>query len=181
MSRRILAALVVAASAFVAGTGLANAQDQWLNVPFQFSVAGKDMPAGRYSVEVTKTDVLIFRQAKAATAVEVPAMTRLALSGNSPEDVARLVFDKVGDKYFVSEVLAGGPRRVPGLRREGGPHSRGGEDLEGQQLGRGVAADLVGQTCFVPRSLRGFLRERKEPARRPSDRDHSSHHAFNPC
>jgi hypothetical protein len=103
MKRLMLSALALAAVLFVLNPAIASAQDQWMSVPFAFTVAGKDMPAGRYSIEVTPTQMVIFRQAQSTSRVEIPAMTRLATSGNSAEDVARLVFDKVGGKYLVSE------------------------------------------------------------------------------
>ncbi len=103
MKRQILVALAVAAFALVTGAGIATAQEQWLNVPFAFTVAGQTMPAGRYSVEVTESQVVILRQANTAASIVLPAVTRLAVSGASPEDDPRLVFDKVGNMYYLSE------------------------------------------------------------------------------
>jgi hypothetical protein len=107
MRRQILSALGVAVMVFVADAGIASAQDQSVNIPFAFTVSGRELPAGRYLIAVNEMDVLVFRDAKSTSVVQAPALTRLAISGNSTEDVTRVVFDKVGTKYFASEYWPG--------------------------------------------------------------------------
>lgn len=102
MWRRAVLALVVtaflaAAPAFAADTVLAN-------VPFAFKVGSKTLPAGDYSFAIREDyEVLAVRSTanpKGPSALE-EIVTTLAPS-NSPE--ARVVFDKVGGEYLLSEV-----------------------------------------------------------------------------
>jgi hypothetical protein len=65
-------------------------------------VGGKVMQAGKYDIEQPTRELLIFRSVKGA-AVEVPVITRL-VQPLTPLVEPKVVFDKVGDKYYVSEV-----------------------------------------------------------------------------
>ncbi len=111
MKRKVLLTLAAMAVTAVAGVARANAQvgmgdpvpPQWINVSFAFIVNGKTLPAGRYSIEAPMPHLVVFHSAKGEQTIEVPVITRLATSGNAPEDEARVVFDKVGDKYYASE------------------------------------------------------------------------------
>ncbi len=73
-------------------------------VDFSFDVPGKTLPAGAYVVSYNSSnpDVLVIRSDSKAE-VMVPFVTRLAQLGGSA-DTARLVFDKVGNKSYLSEV-----------------------------------------------------------------------------
>ncbi len=96
----------VAATASAQGTPGANLSiaPRIIDVSFGFTVAGKALPAGQYEVESPIPGLVVFRELKSKTVVEAPVITRLARSGDAPEDVSRVVFDKIGDKYVASEV-----------------------------------------------------------------------------
>lgn len=77
-------------------------QPQIIDTTFAFEVGGKVMPAGKYDIEQMTRELLIFRPAK-GPAVEAKVITRLAQPA-TPLVEPKVVFDKVGDKYLVSEV-----------------------------------------------------------------------------
>ena len=75
-------------------------------IPFEFSVGYKTMPAGDYVVEVIATagDALMIRSAD-----DPVSALRLseATSREKKQSHARLIFNRYGDKYFLSEVWNG--------------------------------------------------------------------------
>ena len=60
------------------------------------------MLAGKYDIEQRARNLLIFRSTK-GPAAEAPVVTRLAQPA-VPLVEPKIIFDKVGDKYIVSEV-----------------------------------------------------------------------------
>lgn len=74
------------------------------DVPFAFLVAGTEMPAGNYEVapETASSFDLVIRNLDTGKAVFAPVLTRIGVSENGK---AELVFDKVGDRSYLSEVL----------------------------------------------------------------------------
>jgi hypothetical protein len=86
-------ALLTAASAF--GQQIVTA-----DIPFQFSFANMDMPAGHY--QVTSTHGMV-RVADYAAQKNFVALSSNIGGGAQPTE-PRLVFDKYGDKYFLAEV-----------------------------------------------------------------------------
>ena len=74
-------------------------------VDFSFDVPGKTLPAGAYvvSYDSSNPDVLVIRGSDSKAGAMVSFVTRLAQLEESA-DTARLVFDKVGNKSYLSEV-----------------------------------------------------------------------------
>jgi methionine-rich copper-binding protein CopC len=76
------------------------------SVPFEFSVGYKTMPAGDYSVQIiaTANDALMIKNADSSVSA-----LRLseATSREKDKSHARLIFNRYGDKYFLSEVWNG--------------------------------------------------------------------------
>jgi hypothetical protein len=93
--------LMVAVGAFIAmSCALAYAEMATLDIDFAFDAGAKAFPAGKYTVEIVNPDTITL--AGQAGRVIMPSITRLAQRAND-SDVA-LVFDKVGDRYLLSEV-----------------------------------------------------------------------------
>ncbi len=108
MKRISLVALGVAALALVA---VLYAQmpppAETVQIPFDFSVGAKVLPAGQYRVlEGDPGMVLIERLGPSKTSVFAPILTRLAAQPN--QGAAQLVFDKIGNSYTLSEVWFAG-------------------------------------------------------------------------
>jgi hypothetical protein len=101
MRNRVLGMLAVlvmagAAVAYAQAIGAANVQ-----IGFPFTVAGKDLPAGKYSVEVTEAGVVTVK-GPGGVSQSLAAITTLGRHDKDPDP--ELVFDKVGGKNLLSEV-----------------------------------------------------------------------------
>ena len=103
MKRSIFGALMTLIVAFTVSVPAVHAQSNKLlsaDVPFAFSIDGKPMPAGKYDV----------REAGArATIIETKDGSAHVLgiynyAGDNKTQASKLVFDKVGDHYFLREV-----------------------------------------------------------------------------
>ncbi|HEY0320683.1 MAG TPA: hypothetical protein VGC66_07020 [Pyrinomonadaceae bacterium] len=79
-----------------------------VNVPFEFSVKGKTLPAGSYIINsastVDETGLSIMRRDGKANAVVLsrPVTTR------KMQNETRLVFNRYGDRYFLSNIWISG-------------------------------------------------------------------------
>ena len=103
--------IIIAALAFVFGIGTvtASAQGQVLkaDIPFEFTVGKKTLPAGEYLVKLPETagaQVVSFKKADG----EGYGMTLTnQVSSKGAEVVNGLVFVKSGDRYFLYQVHNG--------------------------------------------------------------------------
>ena len=88
--------------------GVAAAQEELVtDVPFRFAAAGKIHEAGRYTLQAGAEGLTVtLTSPKGAREVE-PVLTRLA-APEAPASEGRVVFDKMGDKYTLSEIWAPG-------------------------------------------------------------------------
>ena len=77
------------------------------NIPFEFSVGDKTLPAGQYAVARINSDGTQLRVSNR----EVNA-SRLTLSvqNSEPKEQSVLIFNRYGDRYFLSEVWLTGER-----------------------------------------------------------------------
>jgi len=79
------------------------------NVPYAFVVGDTTLPAGAYTIRVAdgfnNRDVLVIKSATGKTAV---FFETAPVTGKSPMDKSELVFDKIGDTYFLSQVFLRG-------------------------------------------------------------------------
>jgi hypothetical protein len=88
-----------------------------VEVPFPFEAGTKTLPPGRYDIEQPSRELLTFRSAKGIVA-EIPIITRLA-KASTPVAEAKVVFDKAGDKYYISEIwIPGADGFLVGATRE---------------------------------------------------------------
>jgi hypothetical protein len=102
-----------------------------VNIPFDFTVADKKLPAGKYSIgraQVGQGDVVIEISSVAGeetlTRITIPVVQRDAVKDGV------LVFHQYGDEYFLSEIWpAGGHtgRALPRSRTERELEQRGGD------------------------------------------------------
>jgi hypothetical protein len=78
------------------------------NIPYAFVVKDTQLPAGKYTIRVadeTNPNMLEIRSAKGHTAVFFETENKLV---NRTMRKSELVFDKIGDKYFLSQVFLKG-------------------------------------------------------------------------
>ena len=120
--------VAVAVLALGAGTLFAAARSLLqADIPNAFTVAGDNLPAGRYQVALEEgagENVLSLRNDATGKKVLVECVTRLA---RRDADQAELVFDKVGEQLYLSEIhlldsdgylLAGAPKQHTHVRLE---------------------------------------------------------------
>lgn len=92
----------------ILGAGMASAQTHGVKatMPFDFTVGGKLLPPGTYKIlAVTNdTDDVIEIQNQDKT---VSILSQSSPDSSVSPNGGKLVFDKVGDQYFLREVLGG--------------------------------------------------------------------------
>jgi hypothetical protein len=101
MKRNVFGALMTLIVAFTVAVPMVNAQQTIMsaNVPFAFSVGDKQLPAGSYAVREMDRATLI-QSSDGATSV----LGIYAYAGPSKADETKLVFNKVGDHYFLAQI-----------------------------------------------------------------------------
>ena len=153
MKRQVVQALtklglLVAMAMF---TAVGSAQGQTLgntiraNIPFDFTVADKQLPAGQYSIgrsQPTVGDLIlaISNSDGRANAITIPVQTM------EPQNATKLIFHRYGDQYFLYQVWRVGSstgRAIPKTRRE--------RQVERKSNGLGSAgsAKAVETVCIV--------------------------------
>ena len=133
------------------GIGNASARAQTLNeysivadIPFSFVVRDTALPAGKYTVkrvDDTETHLLEIRSNKGRIAVVFEAQN--AQANQIPRD-AELVFDQVGDQYFLTQIWTSASEFGYQL-----PKTKAEERLEGsgmQSERRSILAKVLGKT-----------------------------------
>ena len=99
--KRIASIALFALVSFVT-VGFASAQERAVkaDVPFDFTVGNKLVPAGTYTISAVSDNVIEIQNRDAHVAM---------LSRTSPDDkqsrTGKLVFTRYGDQYFLSEIL----------------------------------------------------------------------------
>jgi hypothetical protein len=104
MKTRALVMAGMMALIAMATTQVAQAQDRLaVNVPFDFMAGNTQLPAGEYTVQVsapTHSIILISRKDSTTSAF---INTNPAVS-SQPQSESKLVFNRYGDRYFLSQV-----------------------------------------------------------------------------
>jgi hypothetical protein len=118
MKRRVSLTIAALAVVFVASGTMAYAQLTTAEIGFSFVAGGKEMPAGRYSFEVTPAGPLMLRGPNGASGM-LPVITTL---GRHDKDLdPEFVFDKFEGKLLLSEVWIPGKDGLLVLATKG-PH-----------------------------------------------------------
>jgi hypothetical protein len=119
-TRAILMAAAVTLTA-LASTRVAQAQDQLVvTIPFDFAAGSANLPAGDYSVKAASanhTVLLINRDNPAVSMVLIANETSAA----ARQDQSKLVFNRYGDRYFLSQIWVEGSamgKELPKSNRE---------------------------------------------------------------
>jgi hypothetical protein len=101
MKRNVFGALMTLIVAFSIAVPMVQAQQTILraNVPFAFNIGDKQLPPGTYIVREMDRGTLI--QSKDG---ENSVLGTYNYAGPSKADETKLVFDKVGDHYFLAQI-----------------------------------------------------------------------------
>jgi len=106
----ILLAIIVLAGAFTASAQAqtAGAQIAVADIPFSFNVGNKNLPAGRYTINVlnptSDRKVLQIRSTNGRASAMIQTNSVI---GNTSDD-AKLVFQLYGDRYYFAQVHMAG-------------------------------------------------------------------------
>lgn len=103
MKRNLFGALMTLVAAFAIAVPAAHAQSQITlsaNVPFAFSADGKKLPAGAYDVRDVGARATLIETKDGQSKV----LGIYQYAGPSKAGETKLVFDKVGDSYFLREI-----------------------------------------------------------------------------
>jgi len=119
MKTRALVMAGLTALAVMSSTRVAQAQESLLvNIPFDFVAGNQTLPAGDYSVQASgpeRTLILIDRKDPAASAI----INSNAVVANEIQSQSKLVFNRYGDRYFLSQVWTAGNSRGRQLLKSG--------------------------------------------------------------
>lgn len=118
MKRHLL--ITMAVSVFITAMAVGSAQAQnaatmTVTIPFDFSVAGKTLPAGDYLVRMEdsrSTLKIQHREGSAAALVIVSPVVRRDIQNQS-----KLVFNRYGTQHFLSQVWLAGSSNGEELRK----------------------------------------------------------------
>jgi len=95
----------------MATTRVAQAQGTMrVNVPFDFAAGNKTLPAGEYSVKISPTDSRVLLIQSEDTTASMFIGTN-AVVANEPQTESKLIFNRYGDHYFLSQVWNEGEPR----------------------------------------------------------------------
>ena len=120
----VLALMLVSTGAALAQLGTARIKAQ---VPFDFVLRNKTVPAGEWTVQsVTKSGVLLIQNADAKVSVlSAPQMDET----KKPAGSCTLVFHRYNNRYFLSEIKIEGSKTAYRL-----PESKAEAELRAQNL-----------------------------------------------
>lgn len=115
---------VILMLAFASALASANSQNNRnviANIPFEFSVGNKQLPAGDYIVQrvTTSTNEGLLIRSRDGSVNEI-VMTR-PVQSNKTQEQAKLVFHKYGSQYFLSQIWKPGEatgRELPRSKSE---------------------------------------------------------------
>ncbi len=106
MKRQTLSVFAMLSLMVTMAVGAGYAQDQVVaNIPFQFAVGNKTLPAGEYSVTQLSPAAMLIRSDDGSEAAMALANRARA---NKAQDEAKLVFHRYADQYFLSQVWTPG-------------------------------------------------------------------------
>jgi hypothetical protein len=114
MNRRVFLALALATSAaFASATSAATVRIR-AEIPFDFTVAGKKLPKGEYTIEsINSAGLLTIRSAKGSKAVTFSTVQEKYTS----KPKTRLAFRRYGEQYFLSRVWDGSGEIILKLKK----------------------------------------------------------------
>jgi hypothetical protein len=111
MKTRALVMAGMMALTAMASTRVAQAQEMMVvNIPFDFVAGNTTLPAGEYSIRVVapeQTVLLINRKDAAASAF----MNTNAVTKTEIQTESKMIFNRYGDRYFLSQVWTAGNSR----------------------------------------------------------------------
>ena len=120
MKRQALSLTCLLSLLLVAGSAIAQSGEVRSNVPFDFTVEGKTVPAGAYTIGK------LGRSGETLLLGSQDGKMHMVISSNAAQNLAganktKLVFNRYKDQYFLSEIWVQGStsgRQIPKSKRE---------------------------------------------------------------
>jgi len=142
MKRQAFSLISLLSLLLMAGSAIAQTIHVRANVPFNFSVGNKTLPAGAYDIKTVSSDtkVLLLQARDGKSGMIVGSNAAEALER---AEKTKLVFNRYGSQYFLAEIWVGGAtfsRQLPKTSRE-------------KELAKEVASDLTQRRVEVAASL----------------------------
>ncbi len=91
------------------------------DIPFDFTVANKTHPAGTYAVEYTNPQGVFLIHIGEDETRRIVLWSNTVPAKSTQDNSPKLVFNRYGDQYFLTQVWAGGDidgRELPKLQRQ---------------------------------------------------------------
>jgi hypothetical protein len=105
----LIAMIVLAGSMAVAAKAQTSGRTQLIaNIPFQFNVGNKNLPAGEYTVLSMNADSSIVVLKIQSRDGKASAMLQTSTVEGKAQDSARLVFHRYGNRYYFAQAWTGG-------------------------------------------------------------------------
>jgi len=142
MKRQAFSLISLLSLLLVAGSAIAQTQVR-ANVPFNFTVGSKTLPAGTYDIKNISSSGanLLLLQARDGNSSMMAGSN--AAEAFKPADKTKLVFNHYRDQYFLAEIWVAGARRghqLPKTSRE-------------KDLAKELAMDLTHRRIEIVASL----------------------------
>src|SRR5260370_12067518 len=100
----MIAMIVLVGSMAVAAKAQTSGRTQLIaNIPFEFSVGNKTLPAGEYMVLSVNTDSSNVMPKVQSRNGKTAAMLQMGSVGGKAEDRAKLVFHRYGHRYYFAQ------------------------------------------------------------------------------
>ena len=103
---------------FIAGLGMATVSRAQIpsdltiqaNIPYTFVVGDKQLPPGKYTIKVAGVNDLKLMQIRGEESLTTVFFSTEHAEANDTPSRSELVFDKIGDTYFLSQIWLKGYR-----------------------------------------------------------------------
>jgi hypothetical protein len=106
MHKSRISVVVVIGVMLAVGSAFAQQRQTRADIPFDFVINSKTLPAGQYTVTQVKDTLVLSVESKDGR-LHMFVLTRAAESGTIPVQ-SKLVFHRYGDEYFLSQIWAEG-------------------------------------------------------------------------
>ena len=114
-----IAVAIVFAILSIASVRAQNAGTVSVHIPFDFAVANRTLPAGDYYVRRTIQRAQVGVEIVNKDRSQTQHFTVLSVHGTDIQEGSRLVFNKYGDEYFLSQVWIAGRSNGEELAKTG--------------------------------------------------------------
>ncbi len=141
MKKRAFVIASVLALSIMAATQVALAQDSMVvNIPFEFVAGNATLPAGEYLVQSPEFGPAVILINRAIPDASV-ALVTMPASARDPQSASKLVFNRYGERYFLSKIWKEGSsqgKQLSKSRRE-------------KELARSARLETKGEITLVAR------------------------------